>query len=162
MLEEMSNPVEIPDNAYMKFGRDMEEWIVASIPAKYMIEHNDWLVAKDTPGDEWQLATPDGLTRSNIAIAEVKTTGKDWGSWSAVPIQYKRQVQWQLHVTGAQVCVFAYLLRLETADGFQPAWYEPKVFEVVRDEKMIAELIQVAQKLQQELIYREDTTNGEF
>lgn len=160
MLEEMSNPVEIPDNAYMKFGRDMERWIVDSIPAHYAIEHNDWLVARDTPGDEWQLATPDGLTRSNYAIAEVKTTGKDWGNWSAVPIQYRRQVQWQLHVTGAQVCVFAYLLRLDTAEGFQPAWYEPKIIEVERDDKMIAELIEVAQRLQQELIYREEYARG--
>jgi hypothetical protein len=53
--------------------------------------------------------------------------------------------------------VFAYLLRTETPDGrLVPAWYAPEIYEIQRDDVMIAELIDTAQKLQQEVIYREE------
>jgi hypothetical protein len=160
-LNYLLNPTEIPDNAYMKFGRDYEQWIVDNIPDSYGIHANDWLVCADGPGNEWQLATPDGLSDDWSIIAEVKTTGKEWGSYHQIPIQYRRQVQWQLHVTGAELCVFAYLLRAESPDGrFVPAWYAPEIYEIQRDETMIAELIDTAQKLQQEVIYREESENG--
>lgn len=163
VLSKALNPVEIPDNAYMKFGRDYEAWIVDNLPERYGITGNDWLVCADGPGNEWQLATPDGLNNDWSVIAEVKTTGKEWGSWAGVPIQYRRQVQWQLHVTGAELCVFAYLLRMESPDGrLVPVWYQPEVYEVRRDETMIAELIGTAQKLQQEIIYNERANNGEL
>jgi len=135
---------EVPDNEYMRFGRDYEEWIVDNLPQEYGIKHNDWLICGD--GDyRWHLATPDGLNEDWSIIAEVKTTGKDWDG-SAVPIQYRRQVQWQLHVTGAQRCVFAWLLRTTSEFGdLTPAWLEPKHIIMERDEVMIAHLIGVAQ-----------------
>lgn len=136
---------EIPDNEYMRFGRDYEEWIVDNLPQEYGIRHNDWLICGD--GDyRWHLATPDGLNEDWSLIAEVKTTGKDWDG-SAVPIQYRRQVQWQLHVTGAQRCVFAWLLRTTSEFGdLTPAWLEPKHIIMERDEVMIAQLIDVSQR----------------
>lgn len=136
---------EVPDNEYMRFGRDYEEWIVDNLPQEYGIKHNDWLICGD--GDyRWHLATPDGLNEDWSTIAEVKTTGKDWDG-SAVPIQYRRQVQWQLHVTGAQRCVFAWLLRTTSEFGdLTPAWLEPKHIIMERDEEMIAQLIDVAQR----------------
>lgn len=136
---------EVPDNEYMRFGRDYEEWIVDNLPQEYGIKHNDWLICGD--GDyRWHLATPDGLNEDWSLIAEVKTTGKDWDG-SAVPIQYRRQVQWQLHVTGAQRCVFAWLLRTTSEFGdLTPAWLEPKHIIMERDEEMIAQLIDVAQR----------------
>lgn len=136
---------EVPDNEYMRFGRDYEEWIVDNLPQEYGIRHNDWLIRGD--GDyRWHLATPDGLNADWSVIAEVKTTGKDWDG-SAIPIQYRRQVQWQLHVTGAQRCVFAWLLRTTSEFGdLTPAWLEPKHIIMERDEVMIAQLIDVAQR----------------
>lgn len=135
---------EVPDNEYMRFGRDYEQWIVDNLPQEYGIKHNDWLICGD--GDyRWHLATPDGLNADWSTIAEVKTTGKDWDG-SAVPIQYRRQVQWQLHVTGAQRCVFAWLLRTTSEFGdLTPAWLEPKHIIMERDEVMIQHLIGVAQ-----------------
>ena len=92
------------------------------------------------------MATPDGLNADWSIIAEVKTTGKDWDG-NTIPIQYRRQVQWQLHVTGAKHCVFAWLLRVEDDNGvFAPAWLEPKVVIIDRDEDMIADLIDVAHR----------------
>lgn len=137
----------IEDNAYMKFGRDWEKWIVDLIPAEYGIVHNDWLIrAAEEPR---HLATPDGLNEDWSRIAEVKTTGKDWDieNLNSIPIQYRRQIQWQMYVTGAQTCVFGWLLRLEDMFGeFTPGWIEPKFVEIERDDDLIADLIDVAHR----------------
>jgi hypothetical protein len=150
---------EVPDNDYMKFGRDYEEWIVQGLPHEYRIKPNDWLIRGD--GDyRWHLATPDGLNDEWSIIAEVKTTGKDWDG-SAIPIQYRRQVQWQLHVTGAQKCVFGWLLRATSESGdFVPAWMEPKHIIMERDETMIAELIDVAQRFMTDFTNYKELQNG--
>jgi hypothetical protein len=98
--------------------------------------------------EPWHTATPDGLSLDHHTIAEVKTTGRDWGTWSKVPIHYRRQVAWQLHVSGASRCVFAWLLRGEAASGqFVPMWFEPKVVVVDRDQEVITHLISVADQL---------------
>lgn len=146
-LQRALNPEDhvVEDNAYMKFGRDWENWIVEALPTEYGIKANDWLIC-GLGADRWHLATPDGLNSDWSVIAEVKTTGKDWDG-STIPIQYRRQVQWQLHVTGATKCVFAWLLRAEADNGdFVPAWLEPKHVVMERDETMIAELKEVANR----------------
>lgn len=153
-VEQLTNPVEISDNDYMRFGRDWEEWIISNIPPEYGIKHNDWLVARDERENAWQLATPDGNTDDWQTIAEVKTTGKDWEG-KTIPIQYRRQVQWQMHVTGATRCVFAWLLRVDGPNGFQPGWFEPKHVIIERDDTMITELVTVAERLQMATIYTE-------
>ena len=153
VIEDMAEPVEVADNPFMKFGRDNEEWIVRSLKDEYGVLPNNWLIAHEK--HDWMMATPDGLSLSHDRIAEVKTTGKDWDGWSKVPIQYRRQVQWQLEVTGASDCVFAWMLRKENLDGeFVPAWFEPKVVLVERDEKMIEELLDVADRLRMDAVYR--------
>lgn len=141
----------VEDNAYMRFGRDYEEWIVLALPSPYGIIPNDWLIRATE--QERHLATPDGLNADWSLIAEVKTTGKDWSKEDRqtvaadIPIQYRRQVQWQIYVTGAKMCVFGWLLRAQTDSGeFVPAWMEPKHIIIERDEQMIAELINVAQR----------------
>jgi hypothetical protein len=102
------------------------------------------------------MATPDGLSKDHKTIVEVKTTGKDFVEWGKVPIQYRRQVQWQLYVTGATQCLFAWQLRVTNNDGlFVPGWLEPKAVIVQRDEEMITQLVSVSEKLQMELIHRE-------
>lgn len=152
---------QVQDNEYMKFGRDWENWIVNNIPDEYNIEHNDWLI--HAPDHEWQLATPDGISRDGETIAEVKTTGKDW---TTVPLRYVRQIQWQMYVTGAQRCVVAWLLRSEDEQGeFVPGWFEPKHTIIERDDAMIAQLIAVAERLQMECVHQaqldlDKETNG--
>jgi len=92
-----------------------------------------------------------GLSSTHDLIAEVKTTGKDWGEWRFVPGHYQRQVQWQLYVTGAASCVFGWMLR-ESKDGQMiPAWPGPKFVIVERDEALILRLIEVAHDLYLEL-----------
>lgn len=149
----------VEDNAYMRFGRVWENWIVNALPAEYGIKPNDWLICGE--GEyRWHLATPDGLNNEWSTIAEVKTTGKDWDG-SVIPIQYRRQVQWQLHVTDARRCVFAWLLRGEALDGeFVPAWMEPKWIIIERDEDMIANLIDVAQRFITDFNNYKEMENG--
>jgi predicted phage-related endonuclease len=64
---------------------------------------NDWLISSAV--SDHYMATPDGLTLGHKAISEVKTTGKDWNP-ERIPVQYRRQVQWQLFVTDAEFCYF--------------------------------------------------------
>jgi predicted phage-related endonuclease len=132
----------IPDNPYMAFGRDAEGWISLELKKSHEIMPNAWLIKSDKGP---YLATPDGLSLDHTQISEIKTTGKDWGG--KIPIGYMRQVQWQLFVTGAESCVFAWVLRTEVDGVMVPAWFEPKTLIIERDEDMIQKLIEVADRL---------------
>lgn len=133
------------DNAYMEFGRRMEGYVSLWVKDRYDVMPNEWLIAhRDRP--EF-VATPDGISLDHTFISEVKTTGKDWGEWSKVPANYKRQVQWQMFVTGAKSCVFAWLLREEREGRFVSGWFEPKAVIVERDDEEIRKLSAVADRL---------------
>ena len=132
------------DNAFMKFGRDWERPISLFLKDNFGVMPNEWLIrAEENPT---HLATPDGLTLGHQQISEIKTTGKDWNP-ERIPVQYRRQVQWQLHVTGATSCLFAWMLRESRNYVLVPAWFEPKVIVLERDEDMIGELVTVADDL---------------
>ncbi len=132
----------IPDNPYMSFGRDAEAWISLELKKSHDIMPNAWLIKSDN-GPYY--ATPDGLSLDHTRISEIKTTGKDWAG--KIPIAYLRQVQWQLYVTGADTCVFAWVLRTEVDGVMVPAWFEPKTLIVERDDDLINTLIEVADNL---------------
>ena len=132
------------DNAYMEFGRDMEPVIARFVHAEHGILPNEWLIRhKD---NKHHLATPDGLSLDGLHCSEIKTTGKDWES-EAIPIQYRRQVQWQLYVTGADACLFAWMRRFEIDGQLAPAWWKPKYLWLERDDEMIGSLIDTAERL---------------
>lgn len=140
-LQKALHPEEhvLEDNDFMRFGRDMEKPIIDALPMDMI--HNEWLVASES--NEHHLATPDGHNHDWSTICEVKTTGRDFDE-GGIPAQYRRQVQWQLYVTGAQECVFAWMLRVDTPQGFAPGWLEPKWTIMRRSETEIARLITVA------------------
>lgn len=140
---------DVVDTPQMAFGRDSEPWLAMWAKEHYQVMPNDWLIRN--AGDSLALATPDGLSLDHTFISEIKTTGKDWGSVDKIPIGYKRQVQWQLYVTGAEYCVFVWLLRAEVDGLMVPAWYEPKSDVIVRDEDMIEDLKMAADSLWSEL-----------
>jgi hypothetical protein len=132
------------DNPFMKFGRDWEGPIASQLKHDFAIMPNDWLIAaKDNPR---HLATPDGLDLEHTTIAEIKTTGKDWDA-EKIPVQYRRQVQWQLYVTGVEQCLFAWMLREERGGVFYPAWFTARTVMMDPDEEMIASLVKVADEL---------------
>ncbi len=144
-LEQRRNPTPVEVNGFMAFGLLWEDWIADKVARTYQIYPNDFLIAGE---DRRHLATPDGLSESHAAIGEYKTTGKDWGTVEKLPLKYKRQVQWQLHVTNAEFCLVAWLLRDVSPEGeFVPAWFKPKFGIVFRDEDMIGKLVDVAGRL---------------
>jgi hypothetical protein len=141
-IQEIRFPREIADNDFMRFGRDQEGPIGLDL-LKFGVLPNEWLISHEK--NPRYLATPDGLSLDHDLISEIKTTGRDWGK--SIPIQYRRQVQWQLNVTGAEKCVFAWMLRAKSVAGFVPGWIEPKTVIIERDEKIIADLSEVADRL---------------
>jgi hypothetical protein len=152
VLDQLHQPGEIPDNDYMRFGREQEGPIIEKLQTVVDIEPNDWLIARDAGEKKWMMATPDGLSADHRVIAEVKTTGRDWGRWSQVPGNYHRQVQWQLFVTGAEMCVFAWMLRVNKGGEMVPGWPGPKFVEVERDEALMERLEETAHRLYEELL----------
>ena len=144
-LEARRNPVDIEVNAYMAWGTFMEPVIARWVKDEFGIMPNEWLIAHSV-GSPW-LATPDGLSLDHSVIAEIKTMGKPL---EKPPLDHVRQMQWQMFVTGAEKCLYAWQLRVEVPGGFAPGWIEPRSLWVERDEKMIADLVKVAERLIEE------------
>lgn len=163
VVAQMENPVEVTENAYMSWGNQRESYIAEVVKERFGVMPNEWVISKGgkLSPDRWQMATPDGLSLDHKVIGEYKTTGKPLDKISAL---YMRQVQWQLYVTDAESCVFAYELRLDAPGGFAPG-FDVESQVVKRDEKLIKELVAVAEKVQQINVYkswdeREEIENG--
>ena len=144
-LEERRNPTEVTDNAFMKFGRDNENWLALELKREFGLIPNTWLIA--AKNDRRHMATPDLLALDHGTIGEIKTGGKEI---TKPPIAHVRQMMWQMYCTGTTLCVYGFMLRGENAAGFHPAWPEPKTWIVKRDDEMIMELIGVAGRLLEE------------
>jgi hypothetical protein len=137
-----TNPTPIESNGYMQFGTDHEEWIALEVKRQFGILPNLWLIAaEDNPRF---MATPDGLSLDHMRVSEIKTGGKEPKS---IPIVHRRQMQFQLYCTGATSGVYAFMLRAEVNGVFVPAWMTPKFWELERDDTMIADLLEVADRL---------------
>jgi hypothetical protein len=153
VLAQIENPTPVEPNGFMDWGVEREAYIAHVVKDRYGILPNDWLLCADGPGNEWQMATPDGLSLDHTMIGEYKTSGKPLDK---IPANYMRQVMWQLYVTGAEKCLFAYELRLEGPEGFCPGM-DVECQWIDRDEKMIADLIKVAEEVQMHAVYMERT-----
>jgi hypothetical protein len=163
VVAQMESDVEVTPNAYMDWGNEREPYIAEVVKERYGIMPNDWVISKGgkLSADRWQMATPDGLSLDHTVIGEYKTTGKPLDKISAL---YMRQVQWQMWVTDAVSCVFAYELRLDAPGGFAPG-FDVVTQVVERDDKLIKELVAVAEKVQQVNVYKswdeiEEIQNG--
>jgi putative phage-type endonuclease len=107
-----------PDDDVKRRGHYLEP----ACAAWFADQHPDWQIA--TTGtwvhvdDDKLAATPDRLVTCDTGEArllECKTDGgdDDWGTplTDQVPIYYRAQVQWQMHVTGLRVCHLAVLTK---------------------------------------------------
>lgn len=149
VVAEWDNETPIPVNPYMQFGLDSEPWLALWTKEQTGVMPNDWLIRHDEFADA--IATPDGLSLDHDTIAEIKTTGKDWGTADKAPIQYQRQVQWQLYVTGASSCVFVWLLREDHDGVLSPAWLEPKYGVIARNGDIIDKMVERSAELAEAL-----------
>ena len=141
-VNERRNPVDLEPNGYMRFGSENEHWISMFIKREFGIMPNKWLIASEDVREF--MATPDGLSLDHTRISEVKTGGKEIKS---PPMQHRRQVGWQLYCTGAEECEYGYVLRSEVNGVLVPAWMEPRMWHIDRDDSLIADLIETAHRL---------------
>jgi hypothetical protein len=155
VLASLENPVPVEPNRFMDWGNEREAYIAHVVKERYGILPNDWLLCAEGAGNEWMLATPDGLSLDHRFIGEYKTSGKPLDK---VPANYMRQVQWQLWVSGAERALFAYELRLEGPEGFVPG-FDVECQWIERNEEMIADLIKVAEEVQMHAVYLERSRN---
>ena len=151
VLAQIENPTPVEVVPVMQWGVTREPYIAHVVKERFGVLPNDWLIAADGPGNEWMMATPDGLSLDHSMIGEYKTSGKPL---DVIPLNYLRQIQWQLFVTGAEQCVFAYELRMEGPEGFVPG-FDVECQVVERNEDMISGLIKTAQKVQEHAVYWE-------
>lgn len=144
VIQDLEMHAEVTPNDVMLWGNLREPYIAQVVKERFGIMPNDWLISR--PGlDSWMMATPDGLSQDHKLIAEIKTSAR---SLEKIPIAYMRQMQWQLWVTGAERCLFAWEQRLDAPDGFAPG-FDVSTQWVERDEEMISELVRVAQDVQE-------------
>ena len=151
-LAELDEPREVTPNAYMDWGNEREPYIAEFVKQRYGILANDWLISaggRMSP-DRWMMATPDGLSLDHTMIGEYKTSGKPLDK---IPAHYMRQVQWQMWVTDAASCVFAWELRMDAPGGFAPG-FDIETQIVQRDNTLIEKLVSVAEKVQQYNVYK--------
>lgn len=142
VVERRRNPVRVIPNAYMDFGSEHEGWIALWLKREYGLMPNEWLIAaEDNP---LYFSTPDALSLDHSEIGEVKTWGTEPKS---VPLAHRRQAQWQLRSSGAVRCFYAGMLRREVNGVLVPAWVEPKVWVIERDDELIAELEATAERI---------------
>lgn len=153
VIAQIDNPQQMVPNAMMEWGNHREPYIAMELKERFAdvgLMPNDWLIAKNAGLDRWQMATPDMLSLDHETIGEIKTSGKPLDK---IPLGYMRQVQWQLYVTDATRCLFAYEQRLQAPDGYVPS-LDIKTQWVERDDEMIASLKKVAEEVQQHNVYR--------
>lgn len=129
-------------NGYTEFGSWAERFVMEHAHREYGILPNDWMIQGETP---WQYGTPDGLSLDHSLIAEAKTGGTVPAS---VKRQHRDQCLWNLHISGAERCLYLFQLRAVANDGsFYLGLIEPVTFWVDRDEKRIAQLVEVAHRI---------------
>jgi putative phage-type endonuclease len=92
-------------------------------------EHEHHRATIDAAAVETTTFDPAELWDHTVALVEAKTTG-EW-SWDTVPDHYYAQAQWQMHVTGQQLCTFAVL---HDRRSFE-------LYDVERDDEDIAILV---------------------
>ena len=163
VVAQMENPVEVTLNAYMEWGNEREPYIAQIVKERYGLLPNDWLISAGVSlsPDRWMMATPDGLSLDHKTIGEYKT-GSSLGK--TIKAEHVRQMQWQMWVTDAESCVYAFEERRDAPGGFAPG-FDVECRVVERDEKLIKELVSVAEKLQTVNVYkswdeREEIENG--
>lgn len=100
--------MDIAPSEVMYWGSQLEPVILK----EFSKTHPDLTVMKAgvwrnlRPGQDWMIASPDGLVHSNdgepVGVLEVKTT-RTWQQWGPegtdlIPAYYRAQVMWQMHV----------------------------------------------------------------
>jgi hypothetical protein len=151
LLAELDEPRDVEPNAFMSWGNEREPFIAEFCKQRHGLLANDWLISAggSMSPDRWMMATPDALSQDHKMIGEYKTSGKPLDK---IPAHYMRQVQWQMWVTDAESCLFAWELRIDGPGGFAPGMVETQI--VQRDDELIKKLVAVAEQVQQVNVFK--------
>lgn len=131
--------------AAMEWGSEREASIARAVKETHGVFPNSWLIRHET--DPRWVATPDGLSWDHRTIGEYKTTSAPRKS---APRDHRDQMQWQMWCTGAELCWYAWITRIDTIWGSVAKELTPNMLPYERDDKRIAELVQVAERLIEE------------
>lgn len=127
----------------IKWGRDREPIIAALIEERYGIAPESRVI-RDAVNPRF-LASPDGIGvdfTGALTVSEIKTSWKDLtpGGEHFDATGYLVQMLWQMHVVGADRCLFAHEVRLnDDADGFTPGplrfdWFSIDEYDFLRND----------------------------
>lgn len=97
IMDAKLNPQPTPVTSAMAYGVEREPQIARWVAKEFNIFHNTYLCRGF---DAHHLATPDGI--GDRVISEIKSSTK---TWQENRTNYQDQIQWQLHVTGAEKCL---------------------------------------------------------
>lgn len=152
----------------MKLGRTPEPGDLSHIPVIGWGREREIVIAEQLRGEGIEpesrvfhgvensrhLASPDGIGvdfDGGLVVSEIKTSGRPLpiGSEALDAKGYLLQVQWVMHVTGAEWCRFVVEQRIDTGRSFVPGplasdWVE-------RDQEAIDELVEIADEFLAEL-----------
>lgn len=137
-------------NEYTEWGHEREPVIAGAVHALYpqLIANTRLIISNDDP--RWR-ATPDMIGEGGDMLCQIKTAhykGEKW-TFEDAPKRYVDQMQWEMHVSGANVNLLAveYYDRLE--DGVLVPTFlfeDPHIIPIERDDARIAELVAIAEQ----------------
>lgn len=122
---------------------EIAEWVAKKAEPDTLV-HNTSMFVRDGKYS----ATPDMISPDWVVVGEIKTISENrLASLKRWPTpDYYDQIQWQLFVTGAEFCHFAWEPYL-TDGGALQAWVPDRGVKIVtRDEKRIGELKAIADR----------------
>ena len=85
VVDQIRNPTPIPDNDYMRFGREQEGFLIEKLATQFELEPNEWLISKDADHLKWQMATPDGLSPIMTSLPRLKPQAETGVSGARFP-----------------------------------------------------------------------------
>ncbi len=142
---------EVGDLSYIpviKWGRDREPIIAEVVQERYGIAPESRVI-RDAVNPRF-LASPDGIGSDfggTLSVSEIKTSWKDLspaGEYFA-KTGYLVQMLWQMHVVGAERCLFAHEVRLGDEEvGFTPGDLRFDWFAIDDHETLRIELVRLA------------------
>jgi putative phage-type endonuclease len=93
----------------MKYGKELEPEIRDYVNDS--MEYLFWPIVKEHPRFSWAAASLDGCDEQAKVILEIKCTSKgnhEMVRRGSCPDMYYPQIQWQLFVTGYEICILAH------------------------------------------------------
>lgn len=148
----------------MTWGQKLENVVIDEYEERTGIAVDDRQLLVHHPGDEWMMATLDGVAYEShddarddherklgaLGNVEVKTDSQ-WGRWGDVPDHYQIQVQWQMYVDGLE---HAWVVVLHGGRNFE-------VYEMAQDSRVQQSLVAKASEFRDRYILGDEEPDAD-